>query len=124
MLAFASVAMTAAVSLSGQITAEQNREYNARQWASLTDNPAQMYSDRLDREAAMNPVSFDLNHDGKLDAQEYAAWLAMLRSCVSKQPSLMKKFDTNHDGRLDDAEWVAACAKIFEPKAPAPAATK
>ncbi|HET7536565.1 MAG TPA: EF-hand domain-containing protein [Candidatus Didemnitutus sp.] len=73
---------------------------------------------------ALRPSAFDRNHDGKLDAEEFAAWDARVRSFVSKEPELMKRFDSNHDGVLDDAEWDTAFQKIFEAKRPVPAGTR
>lgn len=73
---------------------------------------------------SLRPSAFDRNHDGKLDAEEFAAWDARVRSFVSAEPVLMKRFDLNHDGVLDDAEWDAAFRKIFEAKRPASAGTR
>jgi len=68
---------------------------------------------------ALAAATYDVNHDGKLDEKEFAAWQKRVRSFVEQQPALMKKFDRNRDGWLNDAEWHAAYDVIFETK-PAP----
>ena len=74
---------------------------------------------RANRKPAPAPVSslsaanFDLNKDGKLDDQEFAAWSAAVRRAAGKSPEAMKRFDKNKDGKLDDAEWNAALNWMF-----------
>jgi hypothetical protein len=62
---------------------------------------------------ALSAADFDLNHDGKLDNAEMAAWIAAVRAAAQQSPSFMQRFDRNHDGRLDDAEWAVAGKEIF-----------
>ncbi len=61
-----------------------------------------------ERRARLSAATYDLNHDGKLDEKEFAAWEKAVRAAVAESPRLMKKYDKNHDKKLDDAEWAVA----------------
>ncbi|HET7536563.1 MAG TPA: hypothetical protein VFJ90_08925 [Candidatus Didemnitutus sp.] len=119
------ITVSGAVSLSAQSIYSSYSLYGAE----AAQSHATGYSGSFTREpwltsTMLNPVDFDVNHDGKLDDQEYAVWLGQLRIYVSQRLRLMKKYDLNHDGDLDDVEWAAACAKILGPEFPGPAEMK
>lgn len=80
----------------------------------------QDYRNAADRERAvkesLSAANFDVNHNGKLDDQEYDAWQKRVRTFVQQQPELMKRFDRNRDGVLSDREWDFAYGQIFEAK--------
>ncbi len=63
--------------------------------------------------ARLAPATYDLNHDGWLDAVEFAAWEKQVRAAAGKNPRVLRKFDRNHDRKLDDAEWPAARREIM-----------
>jgi hypothetical protein len=67
----------------------------------------------------------DANHDGAIDAAEYAR-LEVVRNAGAKAPPFAT-FDANHDQRLAPGEYVAmlrrfAAARTATPAAPPPAA--
>ncbi len=101
------------------------REINQRRM--FLDQVDKLYKEDASREkaiqASLRASSYDANHDGKLDATEYAAWQKRVRTFVQQQPALMKKFDLDHDGILSDVEWDSAYSEIFE-TGPAPADAK
>jgi Ca2+-binding EF-hand superfamily protein len=74
--------------------------------------------ENAEREAArakrskLSAATYDLNHDGKLDEKEFAAWEKALRAAVAKMPWAMKKYDKNRDKKLDDAEWAVAFKEL------------
>ncbi len=68
--------------------------------------------DARQKAAALSAANFDKNHDGKLDAEEFAAWSKAVRAAIVKSPEAMKRFDKNHDGKIDDAEWAAVEATL------------
>lgn len=57
------------------------------------------------RAARLAAATYDLNHDGKLDERELAAWEKAVRVAVEQSPEALKRYDLNHDGKLDDTEW-------------------
>ena len=99
------------------------REIGQRQW--FLDHAATIYRGDVERKQALltsiKASTYDLNHDGKLDATERAAWEKRLRIVLSRTPEWMKRYDLNHDNILSDAEWDAAYLAIFESPAPMPA---
>ena len=56
----------------------------------------------------LSAATYDLNHDGKLDDKEFAAWEKNVRAVMEETPAMLKKYDRNHDKKLDDAEWAVA----------------
>ena len=76
-------------------------------------------SEAAEREAArarrtrLSAATYDRNHDGKLDEQEFAAWEKAVRTEFEASPRAMKKYDRNHNRKLDDAEWAVARRELL-----------
>ena len=82
----------------------------------LLDNNARAKSERdaaRAQTAKLSAATYDLNHDGKLDATEFAAWDKAVRGAVEESPRALKKFDKNGDKKLDDAEWAVARRELL-----------
>ena len=65
------------------------------------------------RTARLSAATYDLNHDGKLDDREFAAWEKNVRAVLEETPKALKKYDLNHDKKLDDAEWAVARKELL-----------
>ena len=111
------VLLSSGIRLCAQPASPDNqRELDARLRAlDLLDQAARTSADRehAQKQAALSAATYDLNHDGKLDAPEFAAYEKAVRTAVSQSRKLLKRFDRNHDNVLDDAEWAAARQEIF-----------
>jgi hypothetical protein len=101
------------------LKAQTNPLYDATAGIKLVD---QNFRDAAERErafqASVSSATFDVNHDGKLDETEFAAWTKRVRPILENNAKFMKKFDLNHDRTLDDAEWTAAWSAGFDANAP------
>lgn len=92
------------------------------------DQTATIYAGDVERMnrilTSIKASTYDVNHDGKLDATERAAWEKQLRVVLSRTPEWMRKYDLDHDNILSDAEWEAAYYEMFEAPLPPAAAKK
>ncbi|HET7536566.1 MAG TPA: hypothetical protein VFJ90_08940, partial [Candidatus Didemnitutus sp.] len=92
------------------------------------DQTATIYAGDVERTnrilTSMKASTYDVNHDGMLDAAERSAWEKQLRIVLSRTPEWMRKYDLDHDNILSDAEWNAAYYEMFEAPLPAAAAKK
>jgi len=108
-----------------RLTAQNNngtpRPYSPDSWSRLVRlrliNPAPR--DAAQREAAreeaarLAPATYDLNLDGRLDENEFAAWESVVWAALEQSRAALKKYDKDHDKRLDDAEWAVACRALL-----------
>lgn len=65
------------------------------------------------RTARLSAATYDLNHDGKLDDKEFAAWEKEVRAVMEQTPKAMKKYDKNHNKKLEDEEWAVARKELL-----------
>jgi hypothetical protein len=66
------------------------------------------------RTARLSAATYDINHDGKLDEKEFAAWEKEVRAVMEQTPNVLKKYDKNHNKKLDDAEWAVVRRELLK----------